>query len=478
MLPVSSRRRTDFLPSFASTIHPRPDVPTSGSSRTSTCAGRDSATQDLPLAERLVEPQRPLRALDAVRVLARRARDVRLEDPARLGARRRRSGGAEEHPGVLGRSQESRRQERGRVGVPALGGAHEAELCERAGGDPLASREGLEGDSRLVEPPRAIERLAEASRHIGVLGRRNGERPGFFHRIEGSVGLDQLADVGGGGWMDRDRKPEDEARQFAHLPILSSNPKVRWPFRSVSTTLVCGTGGPNMRVIAKTIAALGLTACIGSFAIAQDQPSDALVDAGQLQARGSHREAIDIFRQLLLADPNNRQILYGLALSLYATGEYREATHVGSQILAAQERAPADLFVIVGTAHGRLREWDTSERILSAGLMLWPDSDALRVQHAVSLEGLGRFDEAIAELEACLRTAPYEPALWRALGDALSTAGAPGRAFAAYVRSLTLEGDEERAREVAANLWSVLFQGTTGPSSSDAAERARARGWR
>jgi tetratricopeptide (TPR) repeat protein len=233
-----------------------------------------------------------------------------------------------------------------------------------------------------------------------------------------------------------------------------------------------------MRRYALSFAAIGLAVGLGMPALADEagQPSDRLILAGQLQAAGNHVEAIEVLRQLRSEDPGNRQVLYGLALSLYAIGEYREATHVGAEVLAAQERAPADLFVIVGTAHGRLREWETSERILGAGLMLWPESDALRIQHAVSLEGLGRFDEAIAELESCLKRSPYEASLWRALGDALSTAGAPGRAFAAYVRSLTLEGDEERAREVAANLWSVLFQGTTGPTASDATERAENKG--
>jgi tetratricopeptide (TPR) repeat protein len=233
-----------------------------------------------------------------------------------------------------------------------------------------------------------------------------------------------------------------------------------------------------MRRLALTWAAIGLTAALSIPAAAQDaaEPSEQLVRAGQLQAAGNHTEAIEVLRQLRTEQPGNKQVLYGLALSLYAIGEYREATHVGAEVLAAGERAPADLFVIVGTAHGRLREWETSEHILSAGLVLWPESDALRIQHAISLEGLGRFDEAIAELESCLKRSPYEASLWRALGDALTTSGAPGRAFAAYVRSITLEGDEERAREVAANLWGVLFQGTTGPTSSDATERAENKG--
>ena len=231
-----------------------------------------------------------------------------------------------------------------------------------------------------------------------------------------------------------------------------------------------------MRGLTGRIAAAALAASCALSAFGQDVPSERLINAGRLQQAGNHADAIEIFRTLRAEDPSNRQVFYGLALSLYASGEYREATHVGAEILAAGERAPADLFVIVGTAHGQLREWETSEQILSAGLILWPDSAGLRIQHAISLEGLGRFDEAIVELELCLKRSPYEASLWRALGDALTTSGAPGRAFAAYVRSLTLENDESRSREVAANLWGVLFQGTSGRASSDAAERAENKG--
>jgi tetratricopeptide (TPR) repeat protein len=98
------------------------------------------------------------------------------------------------------------------------------------------------------------------------------------------------------------------------------------------------------------------------------------------------------------------------------------------------------------------------------------------MQHALSLEGLNRLDEAIVELEGCLKRSPYDPSLWRALGDGLSATGAPGRAFAAYVRSLTLETDDTRSKQVAGDLWQVLFRGAMGASDSDAAEKAEAKG--
>jgi len=132
--------------------------------------------------------------------------------------------------------------------------------------------------------------------------------------------------------------------------------------------------------------------------------------------------------------------------------------------------------VIVGSAYGRLRSYEKSEEIFRNGLVAWPDSPALKIQHAISLEGLGRLDEAVVELEGCIRRSPYDAELWRALGDAQSATGAPGRAFAAYVRSLTLERDETRSKDVAAELWHVLFIGAADASASDASEKAEAKG--
>lgn len=231
-----------------------------------------------------------------------------------------------------------------------------------------------------------------------------------------------------------------------------------------------------MNITTRTVAAILLTLSTGAPLRADDAPSERLLAAARLQEAGDHAAAIGLLEQIREIDPRNPQVLYGLALSFYAVGNYREAAHVGSTLLEEQKNPPADLFVVVGSAHGRLGEWERSEGIFREGLAAWPDSQALRIQHAISMEGLGRMDEAIAELEACLKRSPYDAPLWRALGDALSVTGAPGRAFAAYVRSLTLENDDAHAKDVAASLWSVLFQGTAGVPASDAAEKAETKG--
>jgi tetratricopeptide (TPR) repeat protein len=231
-----------------------------------------------------------------------------------------------------------------------------------------------------------------------------------------------------------------------------------------------------MRIGPGFLGSVLLAAALGAPLHADDTPSARLVAASRLQETGSHREAIALLEQIREIDPRNPQVLYGLALSLHAVGDYREAAHVGETLLAERKNAPGDLYVIVGSAYGRMRAWEKSESILREGLAAWPDSSALRTQHALSLEGLGRLDEAVAELESCIERSPYEAPLWRALGDALSATGAPGRAFAAYVRSLTLEGDDARSKEVASELWHVLFEGAAGASASDASVKAETKG--
>jgi tetratricopeptide (TPR) repeat protein len=231
-----------------------------------------------------------------------------------------------------------------------------------------------------------------------------------------------------------------------------------------------------MRAAARVIVSIALAVATLPARPADDEISGRLLTAAKLQEAGNHSAAIEILEQIREIDPGNARVIYGLALSLYAVGNYREAAHVGETLLAEGRGPSPDLYVVVGGAYGQLKDFVRSEAILDKGLSLWPDNQAIKIQHAISLEGLGRLDEAVVELEACLRRSPYEASLWRALGDGLSTAGSPGRAFAAYVRALTLEDDDAHARAIATSLWAVLFQGASGASASDASERAEAKG--
>src|SRR5262245_10420184 len=124
----------------------------------------------------------------------------------------------------------------------------------------------------------------------------------------------------------------------------------------------------GMRFRMKVLGAALLAFAVGARAFADGAPSDRLVAASRLQDAGEHREAIAQLDQNRRIDPNNAQVLYGLALSLHAVGDYREAAHVGEALLAQEKEAPADLYVIVGNAYGRLGNWEKSEATLRAGI--------------------------------------------------------------------------------------------------------------
>jgi tetratricopeptide (TPR) repeat protein len=103
--------------------------------------------------------------------------------------------------------------------------------------------------------------------------------------------------------------------------------------------------------------------------------------------------------------------------------------------------------------------WDKAEEILLLGQSVWPNDDALRFNRAINVFAQGRMNDAIVELERCIRQSPYRPEYWRALGDALNEGGAKGRAFTAYARAMTLEENPETSRLVAQRMWRMLFEG-------------------
>ena len=127
-----------------------------------------------------------------------------------------------------------------------------------------------------------------------------------------------------------------------------------------------------MRTGTRLVGAVVLIAALGAPLQADDVPSDRLIAASRLQETGNHREAIALLEEIREIDPRNPKVLYGLALSLYSVGDYREAAHVGETLLAEQKNAPGDLYVIVGSAYGRLRSYEKSEEIFRNGLVAWP----------------------------------------------------------------------------------------------------------
>ncbi|HEX6852618.1 MAG TPA: tetratricopeptide repeat protein [Candidatus Polarisedimenticolaceae bacterium] len=203
-----------------------------------------------------------------------------------------------------------------------------------------------------------------------------------------------------------------------------------------------------------------------------------LEEAVSMQEAGRHDEAIARYEEILKVNPGLPQALAGLAFSAYAKGDWQKTVSIAEQIVATGKDCPAGVYLVIGSAYGMMGLWDKAEEVLLLGQSVWPRDEALRFHRAINVFAQGRVSDAIDHLERCIRNSPYRPEYWRALGDAMSADGARGRAFAAYARSLSLDGNTERSREIAQQMWRMLFEarGTVETKPGDATEEAEAKG--
>lgn len=202
-----------------------------------------------------------------------------------------------------------------------------------------------------------------------------------------------------------------------------------------------------------------------------------LILAGiKLHEAGAYDDAIALYRRVLEADPTNVDARYEMAFSTFGKGDYLAAVEMLDRVVASPETAPPGAWLLLGSAHGMLGHWALAASSFRSGLAFRPNDPALRFHLALALSAQGRFEPAIDEFEACLRDSPYHAEIWRAFGDTLYDAGDKGRAFAAYARSLTLDGDTPPSEEIAKKMWEMIFEDTwTSPGSTRPGERRAIR---
>ena len=236
-----------------------------------------------------------------------------------------------------------------------------------------------------------------------------------------------------------------------------------------------------MRRIPVAFAALLLAASVRAGEPIPPAPAEVgplLEEAVAMQEEGRHDEAIERYEEILKVRPELPQALAGIAFSAYAKGDWQKTVSIAEKIVATGKDCPAGVYLVIGSAYGMMGLWDKAEEVLLLGQSVWPKDEALRFHRAINVFAQGRVGDAIDHLESCIRTSPYRPEYWRALGDAMSADGARGRAFAAYARSLSLDGTTERSREVAQQMWRMLFeaQAAVETKPGDATEEAESKG--
>ncbi|MGU3433080.1 tetratricopeptide repeat protein [Actinomycetes bacterium M1A6_2h] len=115
--------------------------------------------------------------------------------------------------------------------------------------------------------------------------------------------------------------------------------------------------------------------------------------------RADMAPTITYFRELLDAHPGNAAVLYELAGSYDTAGDeataetyYLQAFDAG---LSGDRRRRA--LLQYGSTLRNLGRIDESLSVLARATAEFPESDSLRVFHALSLHASGRYDDALAE---------------------------------------------------------------------------------
>jgi len=151
-------------------------------------------------------------------------------------------------------------------------------------------------------------------------------------------------------------------------------------------------------------------------------------------------EAVEHLRHAVELNPQKYEYQHSLGAALYEQKNYAEAIAV---LERAEPAAPDDevrstLLGLRGMAHAQLEHWEPAMADLQRALQAKP-SPGLRVQLARAQMGTGKLDEGRATLRAVAGEAPEDPAVQRAVVEAIIAAAGsadPEQGKALYVEAM------------------------------------------
>jgi Flp pilus assembly protein TadD len=199
------------------------------------------------------------------------------------------------------------------------------------------------------------------------------------------------------------------------------------------------------------------------------------------QARGEMQKAIDLYGRALAKAPENAVVLNNLASLHYATGQHDEARRLWSSAATADPSYPSPLNNLAGLEINAQR-FEEAERLLLRAIELDPDYGDARInlalvlrhrqqfqeareQYELAVEDtrtgsngwfqwglfeleLGMIDRAIDALERARGISPRSTETLNAVGEAYYRAGRVEEAVASWRRSLEIDPNQARLRQV------------------------------
>jgi tetratricopeptide (TPR) repeat protein len=141
--------------------------------------------------------------------------------------------------------------------------------------------------------------------------------------------------------------------------------------------------------------------------------------ASALEMAGKSGEALRLVEDLAKREPRNVEVVDRLARMYLAAGQLPRASEVASELVKLQRNAAS--LLLLGDVKAAQKDWQSAASQYRESLKLGPKAPPPLLGLSVALQHLGKYDEAIAELERA--SADGNPDILAALGTANRRAG-------------------------------------------------------
>ena len=164
----------------------------------------------------------------------------------------------------------------------------------------------------------------------------------------------------------------------------------------------------------------------------------ALEIAIEFHKRGEVEDAIEIYGDILSADPDNPDVVHYLGVAKHQLGESDEAIELLRKSL---ELAPGNASAInnLGNIYRETGELERAEECYRDVLSFAPQHVDALINMGISLRGLGKTDQAHAVIKEAIEADPNHPQAWHNLGNICRDLKRFDDALSAYTRAGELD---------------------------------------
>ncbi len=214
----------------------------------------------------------------------------------------------------------------------------------------------------------------------------------------------------------------------------------------------------------KYILILGL---LLSISIYSQTSTDKLIRQGvSLHDKGQYKEAIEIYKKVLEANPSSMPAIYEMSLSYLHLKNYDEALKYSTRVINANyQPLLMDAYIVKSTALAETNKIDQSIQLLKDAVERCGDSYLLHFNLGLSYFNKQNNIGAIHHLRKAIEIDATHPSAFLLYAYALNDSGKWVQSFYAFHFFLFLEPNTERSKDAFNEMYEILMAKRSGDSN-------------